>query len=748
MDNLNTQYAIFTFAALITIITISLITIIQIPKIKRIDLKISLATLCLSYSIWLIANIIFYYSSNYTYLYLSNSIANVSVIIFISCFYLIIRLIGEPLSFHQLIHKERTLKLILITSASLILLSVLPNAVDKEILIENSQKIIKPNVSKYMLYIFAIGLTLITIYRIFQKANNAQNQIIKFQAKLLLFSTYVSLVIATTLMIVIPISLNTYQYAILAPFVTLIVITSLALILSDYKYYDLKLIEAFIVKSLILSLLITFPHIILEIYPIQNTIEIIIFLVWTLSILIIYKSSNLENLINRLLGIYKQEEALNKAIKIINQATTTKELVNWYSNYLKKTLKATFIKVLLKTDQEFNQYKSFFLQLFNESTTKQLIICEEEIKLYYGLEINKLRFKVLQQLGKELTVYAIFKLEIADEISGVLLLGPKHNNNIYWIQDINLINQSIKSFTVRLKELEILEKTNEFNKKLKEQVKITTQKLRLQNKLIKAKLQQEKDMIGIMGHELRTPMTIAKTSAELLLRAIQNNNLPRKEYLEDKLRKIYDSIEKEANLIQTLLSTSHIDNSKINLNPEKTNIDELVQQEIEAHITEANKKGLYIKLENQLKEKFIYNDPLRIHEVVSNLISNAIKYTQQGGITIILTEDNEHIYITVKDTGIGIPEEEIKNIGKRFYRIHQHLDKEKNIVRAGGTGLGLYVVKGILKAMGGNMFVESKIGQGSTFTAQIPKTINTNLTTDNISETLIVRKETQVNKKF
>jgi len=105
------------------------------------------------------------------------------------------------------------------------------------------------------------------------------------------------------------------------------------------------------------------------------------------------------------------------------------------------------------------------------------------------------------------------------------------------------------------------------------------------------------------------------------------------------------------------------------------------------------------------------------------LISNAIKYTNKGGVKIKVSHNKKFVKIDISDTGIGMSEEDLKNVGKKFYRSNQYLNKEgKNVplVRPGGSGLGLFVTFGLIKAHGGTIKVKSKLGKGSTFSFTLP----------------------------
>lgn len=205
------------------------------------------------------------------------------------------------------------------------------------------------------------------------------------------------------------------------------------------------------------------------------------------------------------------------------------------------------------------------------------------------------------------------------------------------------------------------------NASLYAQIDNALAQLKIFNDQLKEKYQFEKDMMGIMGHELRTPMTVARGLSELAIYKINNSEVLDKEYFRDKIKKIHDLILKESDLIQTMLSTSHIDNNKMNLQISTFNFSDLVDYAVLAFKGEAQIKNLelnYIKTDKPLLE--MNSDQSRIQEIVNNLISNAIKYTNQGSVTVSYHDDGEFVYFSVKDTGIGIPQSEIKKSWSKF----------------------------------------------------------------------------------
>jgi CheY-like chemotaxis protein len=156
---------------------------------------------------------------------------------------------------------------------------------------------------------------------------------------------------------------------------------------------------------------------------------------------------------------------------------------------------------------------------------------------------------------------------------------------------------------------------------------------------------------------------------------------------------------------------------------EKTpfDISKLLEETADAFRSDIDMKGLklYLHIDNQLIGRQIMGDPYRIRQILNNLISNAIKFTSEGSITIQVTLDNQNLmHLSVTDTGIGIPSEKIKLIFEKFAQADTSTTR-----KYGGTGLGLTIVKKLVGLMKGKIVVKSKVGQGTNFMVSIPTTL-------------------------
>ena len=214
--------------------------------------------------------------------------------------------------------------------------------------------------------------------------------------------------------------------------------------------------------------------------------------------------------------------------------------------------------------------------------------------------------------------------------------------------------------------------------------------------------------IASMSHELRTPLNSIIGFSGILLNGMTGQ-------LSDKqknhIERIYSSGKHLMELISDVIDIAKIEGDKIDIFPSYISLDEVLEEIIANFRTLAEKKGLNFRREGN-KEVRMFTDRKRILQAISNLVSNAIKYTEAGEITIKVSEYYGTAQVSVIDTGIGIAEHELPKLFGAFERLESHLK-----IIEGGTGLGLYLTqKLVTEILGGEIEVESEPGRGSKFT--------------------------------
>jgi two-component system phosphate regulon sensor histidine kinase PhoR len=221
------------------------------------------------------------------------------------------------------------------------------------------------------------------------------------------------------------------------------------------------------------------------------------------------------------------------------------------------------------------------------------------------------------------------------------------------------------------------------------------------------------DFVANVSHELRTPVSSIKGYAETLLEGA----LEDKENARDFLKIIYADSDRLARLIDDLLNLSKIESGKLKLNIKPCSVLSITGKVVSGLLGQAKNKAIAIVIDISKDTSNILADEARIAQVLLNLLDNAIKYNREGGkITVTAEETDSFVQVNISDTGIGIPERDISRLFERFYRVDKARSRE-----LGGTGLGLSIVKHIVSAHHGEVFVQSTLGQGSTFSFTLPK---------------------------
>lgn len=237
----------------------------------------------------------------------------------------------------------------------------------------------------------------------------------------------------------------------------------------------------------------------------------------------------------------------------------------------------------------------------------------------------------------------------------------------------------------------------------------------------KAEEHQRADFISTASHEMRTPVAAIEGYLALAL----NDKLSK---IDDKarsyLQKAHQNTQHLGELFQDLLTTTRAEDGRLANHPEVVEMGAYLEQLTNNLRVVAQKKNLPVNFSvgnsgsNKVIKPLYYAlvDPLRIHEVISNLFDNAVKYTEQGTITVGLTGDKDVVQCFVRDTGPGIPSGDIKHLFQKFYRVDSSITRT-----VGGTGLGLFICRKIVELYGGRIWAESTVGQGSTFYINLPR---------------------------
>jgi two-component system phosphate regulon sensor histidine kinase PhoR len=222
-----------------------------------------------------------------------------------------------------------------------------------------------------------------------------------------------------------------------------------------------------------------------------------------------------------------------------------------------------------------------------------------------------------------------------------------------------------------------------------------------------------KEFVANVSHELRTPLSIIKGYVETLL----DDQAPDAETARQFLNTIQRHSRRLEALIADLLSISALESQQARLNFEPVSMRAAAQSVLDELTRQAQEKAITVSLKIPEQLPAVRADAQRLHQVLFNLLDNAIKYTQVGGhVTILATEKEGAIETAVADDGVGIGPEHLPHVFERFYRVDKARSRE-----LGGTGLGLSIVKHIVQSHGGRVWAESQVEKGSTFYFTLPR---------------------------
>lgn len=233
------------------------------------------------------------------------------------------------------------------------------------------------------------------------------------------------------------------------------------------------------------------------------------------------------------------------------------------------------------------------------------------------------------------------------------------------------------------------------------------------NKLLQQATRAKDEFLASMSHELRTPLSSILGYCDLLK---EDDCSPLQQEFLDLIK---DAGEVQLSLVNDILDMSKIKSGKFSISEQSFCLDDLVSDVYKSFSLRAKQAGLVFKLQNKIPPGTeIVGDPQRIRQVLTNLVNNAIKFTEQGKICLSVAQKHKSIMFKVSDTGIGIKADYIEKLFERFEQADQ-----TNSRKFGGTGLGLAISKSLALMMGGELNVSSQYGKGSTFTLIIPHNV-------------------------
>lgn len=377
-----------------------------------------------------------------------------------------------------------------------------------------------------------------------------------------------------------------------------------------------------------------------------------------------------------------------------------------------------FLCAFLTNDQDKIQHTFFVENLATPGTVTNQTPVEEknifqkgsewELKVMYGeaAVVSDVKYFINPSYPQYQQIKSLIILPVMHirELKGILVLASG--------QTPDKINQEEIEFgmmVTRLIDLAFrLQDTESSLIKITKQVYEMNAKLHQLDKL-------KDDFVSIASHELRTPMTAIRSYAWM---ALHHADIPLSQKLQKYLTRTLISTERLINLVNDMLNVSRIESGRIEVNPRPFDIQASADDVLTEVGLKANEKMLHLSvLKGTLPQ--VFADPDKVHQVLLNLVGNAMKFTPSNGAIIIsFFSDGKTVETSVKDSGVGISPDDLARLFKKFGRLDNSYTAAAT---AGGTGLGLYISKSLVELMKGKIWVRSEGGgKGTTFTFSLP----------------------------
>ena len=302
-------------------------------------------------------------------------------------------------------------------------------------------------------------------------------------------------------------------------------------------------------------------------------------------------------------------------------------------------------------------------------------------------------------------------LKSDDEVVGVLYVMSAIPDK-FRDEDVELLSALATQATVSIKNAKLYQQVRQHAEQLETRIAERTQQLRQLNQQLEQASHHKSEFLANMSHELRTPMNAIIGFTKLVMRR-SKEQLPQKQY--ENLQKSLTSAEHLLTLINQILDLSKIEAGRLDVYPRRFRLETMIEECIRTvePMVKPESVELLSNVAGDLPE--FYSDRDKLKQIVLNLLSNAIKFTERGQIRLEAKAEKEWIAINVADTGPGIPRDKLDFIFEEFRQVDGGATRQR-----GGTGLGLSISRHLAHLLGGEIIVDSILGQGSTFTIRVP----------------------------
>jgi len=396
---------------------------------------------------------------------------------------------------------------------------------------------------------------------------------------------------------------------------------------------------------------------------------------------------------------------LERLLEVVRGLTTAPDLESFLQSIISEATELTNSELasILEYDETAEELRFIAMQWFQRDLLRPVgvpldgsaagwVYRRGQPLIIQDVRVDKRHFKVIDRVTRHETHSLVaVPLIVRGEVVGVLEALNKKDNAHYTEEDLTI-----------LETLGALAAQAMRNTDLQKKVKVA--------RIERAELERLKtDFIAITSHELRTPLGLILGHATFLRELIG-------ERYADQLDTIIKNATKLKEIVENLSDVDNYQNGSLRARLQQVSLAKIAEDVIITFQDEANSQSITLKANIEDFPFYLDGDSVKISVVLSNLIKNALQFTDSGGHVIVCVEEVPgHMKVSVTDDGIGIPAKDLPRVFERFFQVETHLTR-----RFGGMGLGLTVAKAMVELHGGRIWAESEEGRGSTFSFLLP----------------------------
>jgi len=414
-------------------------------------------------------------------------------------------------------------------------------------------------------------------------------------------------------------------------------------------------------------------------------------------------------------GTYDVGELFARLTQKLSTITDLYTLLHYTTSEIATTLKAEFGAFSIYQQGD----RPIFIATDNRARIpkQDILVLDDYAKMHMSSVViadllTKPEEKPLKRLLDSHRIALALPVIQENETKGYLFLGA-HLSSHYTKRDIRALETIADELVIAVHNALSLHEVKNLNATLQQRIDNATSELRRSNAQLQRLDEAKDEFMSMASHQLRTPLTSIKGYISMLVEGDAGKVTDQQKQL---LEEAFNSSERMVRLINDFLNVSRLQTGKFTLDKRPTNLSRLIEEEIEGLNQTAKTHGISFAVSVPKKIELINVDEGKIRQVVMNFADNAIYYSKEGStIKVSLKQENGELVFRVKDTGIGVPDEEKSKLFQKFFRAGNARRQ-----RPDGTGIGLYLAKKVIDAHHGHVLFESEEKKGSTFGFRLP----------------------------